>query len=167
MPPGGGVWIWKPLSGAPLAPLSESISAGSLPALNLLFDPRAVRFGMPHYQVALQHGAQLGSRSGARARQWCWEWIGPLSWPCPDPFTIPGCQCSYECLIPNSRSVKAAAVAANVAKPAAQSAPMASAGAPIEAPSAASHFRDAMEAVQAVGTSGSFDVWCWLALPHF
>ena len=40
--------------------MPESISAGSLPALNLLFDPRAIRFGTPHYQVLLQHWAQLG-----------------------------------------------------------------------------------------------------------
>ena len=70
-------------------------------------------------------------------------------------------------LIPNSRSVKAASVAANVAKPAAQWVPMASAGAPIEAPTVASQFRDAMGAVQAAGTRGSFEVWCLLALLNF
>ena len=56
----GGVWVWKPLPRAPLAPLPEAISAGALPALNLLFDPRGVRFGTLHYQVLLQHWAQLG-----------------------------------------------------------------------------------------------------------
>ena len=55
MPPGGGVLVWKPLPGAPLAPMPESISVGNLPALNLLFDPRAVRSGTPHYRVLLQH----------------------------------------------------------------------------------------------------------------
>ena len=60
MPPGGGVWVWKPLPGAPLAPMPKTTSVGSLPALNLLFDPRAVRFGTPRYQVLLQHWAQLG-----------------------------------------------------------------------------------------------------------
>ena len=85
----------------------------------------------------------------------------------PRPIHDPGCRPSYEGLIPNSRSVKAASVAANVAKPAAQSAPMTSAGAPIEAPTAASHFRDAMGAVQAAGTSGTFEVWCLLALVNF
>ena len=66
----------------------------------------------------------------------------------PRPSYHPGCQPSCEGLIPNSRSVKAASVAANVAKAAAQWAPMASAGAPIEAATAASHFRDAMGAMQ-------------------
>ena len=56
----GGVWVWKPLPGAPLAPMPEATSAGSLPALNLLFDPRAVCFGTAHYQVLLQHWTQLG-----------------------------------------------------------------------------------------------------------
>ena len=88
-----------------------------------------------------------------------WGTVPPLPWPIYDP----GCQPSYEGLIPNSRSVKAASVAANVAKPAAQSAPMASAAAPIEAPTAASHFGDAMGAVQAAVTSGTFEVWCLLA----
>ena len=40
----GGGLVWKPLPGAPLAPMPGTISAGSLLALNLLFDPRAVRF---------------------------------------------------------------------------------------------------------------------------
>ena len=78
----------------------------------------------------------------------------------PRPIYDPGCQPSYEGLIPHSRTVKAASVAANVAKPAAQSAPMASAGAPVEAPSAASLFREAVGAVQAGGTSSTFEVCC-------
>ena len=53
MPLGAGVWVWKALPGAPLAPMPEANSVGSLPALNLLFDPRGVRFGTPHYQVLL------------------------------------------------------------------------------------------------------------------
>ena len=51
-------------------------------------------------------------------------------------------------------------MAANVAKPAAQSASTAGVGAPIEAPTAASHFRDAMGAVQAAGSNATFEVWC-------
>ena len=85
----------------------------------------------------------------------------------PRPIYDPRCQPSYEGLILNSRSLKATSVAANVAKPAAQSAPMASAGAPIEAPTATSHFRDAMGALQAAGTSGTFEVWCLLASLNF
>ena len=61
----GGVWVWKPLRGATLAPVPEAISVGALPALNLLFDPRGVRFGTPHYLVLLQHWAQL-----RLVRQW-------------------------------------------------------------------------------------------------
>ena len=85
----------------------------------------------------------------------------------PRPIYDPGCQPAYEGLIPNSRSVKAASVAANVAKAEAQWAPMASAGAPIEAPSAAYDFRDAMGAMQAAGTSGSLEAWCLLASLNF
>ena len=57
---GGGAGSGNP-SLVPLpVPMPENISAGSLPALNLLFDPRGLRFGVPHYQVLLQHWAQLG-----------------------------------------------------------------------------------------------------------
>ena len=78
----------------------------------------------------------------------------------PRPIYDPGCQPSYEGLIPQSRTVKAASVAANVAKPAVQSAPMASAGAPVEAPDAAPLFREAMGAMQAGGTNGTFEICC-------
>ena len=40
--------------------MPEATSVGNLPALNFLYDPRAVRFGMAHYQVLLQHWIQLG-----------------------------------------------------------------------------------------------------------
>ena len=117
--------------------------------------------------MLLQLWAQLG-----RIKQWRQgkavvfrvHWATVLA--LPRPIYDPGCQPSYEGLIPNSRSVKAAWVAANVAKPAAQSAPMASAGAPIEAPPAASHFRDAMGAVKAAGTGGTFEL-CMLASLNF
>ena len=98
-----------------------------MPALNLLFDRRAARFRMPHYQVLLQHRAQIGWvkqwRQG-KAVVFGVDWATILA--LPRPIYEPGCEPSYEGLIPNSRSVKAASVAANVAKPAAQSAPMAS-----------------------------------------
>ena len=42
----------------------------------------------------------------------------------PGPIHDPGCQPSYEGLIPSSHTAKDASVAANVAKPSAQSAPM-------------------------------------------
>ena len=165
---GGGVWVWKPLPSAPLAPLLEAFSAGSLPALNLLFDPRGVRFETRHYQVVLQHWAQLGWvkrwRQG-KAVVFGVDWATVLA--LPEPVYDPGCQPSYEGLIPQSRAVKATSVAANVAKPAAQSAPMASAGALVAAPSAASLFRGAMGAVQAGGTNGSFEVCCLPACINF
>ena len=172
---GGGVFcVWKPLPVAPLAPMPEAISGGALPAVNFLFDPRGVRFGTPHYQVLLQHWAQLGW-----IRQWRLgkavafgvDWATVLA--LPRPIYDPGCQPWYEGLVP-LRTVKAAA---NVAKPAAQAAPMASVGAPVapvEAPSAASLFPEAMGAVQARGTNGSFEVCClpasiisWVASIHF
>ena len=85
----------------------------------------------------------------------------------PRPIYGPGCQPSYEGLIPQSCSVKAASVAANLAKPAAQWAPMGSAGAPMEAPSAASLFREAMGAGLARGTNASFEVCCVPACINF
>ena len=148
--------------------MPQAISAGSLPALSFLFDPRGVRFGTLHYQVLLQHWAQLGW-----VRQWHHGKAVVLGvdratvQALPRPIYDPGCQPSYEGLIPQSRAVKAASVVWNVAKPAAQSARMASAGAPVEAPSVASRFREAMGAVQAGGTNGSFEVCCLPACINF
>ena len=92
----------------------------------------------------------------------------------PRPIYDPGCQPSYEGLTSYFRAVHAASMAADVAKPAAQLAPMASLGAPVEAPSAASLFREAIGAVQAGGTNGSFEVCClpacinlWVASINF
>ena len=81
--------------------MPEAMSVGSLPTLNLLFDPRAVRFGTPHYQVLLQHWAQL-----AWVKQWRQgkavvfgvDWATVLA--PPRPIYDPGCQPSYEGLIP-------------------------------------------------------------------
>ena len=70
MPPGGGGLETPPW--CPPAPMREATSVGSLLALNLLFDSRAVRFGTAHYQVLLQHWTQLGrSNSGGKARPSC------------------------------------------------------------------------------------------------
>ena len=158
----GGVWVWKPHPGAPLAPMPEAISVGALPALNLLYDPRGVRFGTPHWLVLLQHWAKLGW-----VRQWRQgkavafgvDWATVLAQP--RPVYDPGCQPSYEGLVPQSRAAKAATTAATAVKPGAQAAPMASAAAPlapVEAPSAAALFREAMGAVQAGGVNGGFEV---------
>ena len=113
-----------------------------------LLGRRAIRFGTTRHRVLLQHWTHLG---------WVKQWrqgkavVFGVDWgTClapPQPIYDPGCQTSYEGLIPGSRTAKAAAVAANVAKPAGQSAPTASAGAPEVAPTVASHFRDAMGAV--------------------
>ena len=65
MPPGGGGLGLETPPLCPLAPMPEAISVGALPALNLLYDPRGVRFGTPHWLVLLQHWAQLGL-----VRQW-------------------------------------------------------------------------------------------------
>ena len=135
----GWGWVWKPLPGARLAPMPEAISVGALPALNLLFNPRGVRFGTPHYLVLLQHWAQLGW-----VRQWRQgkavafgvDWATVLA--VPRPIYDPGCQPSYEGLVPQSRAVKSATAAASAAKLGDQAALMASAGAPVapvEAPS--------------------------------
>ena len=49
----GGAWHWQPVPGSPMSPLPERISLGSLGALNLLADPRGVKFGSGHYLVCL------------------------------------------------------------------------------------------------------------------
>ena len=151
--------------------MPEAISVGALPALNLLFDPRGVRFGTPHYLVLLQHWAQLGCvrqwRQG-KALAFGVDWATVLA--LPRPIYDPGCQPSYEGLVPQSRAVKSATAAATAAKPGAQAAPMASAGAPValvEAPSAAALFREDMGAVQAGGVNGSFEVCCLPACTNF
>ena len=88
----------------------------------------------------------------------------------PRPIYDPGCQPSYEGLVPQSRAVKSTAVAATAAKPGAQAAPMASAGAPVapvDAPCAAALFPEAIGAVQAGGVNGGFEVCCLLACIDF
>ena len=108
--------------------MPEGISVGALPALNLLFDPRGVRFGTPHYLVLLQHWAQLGwvrQRRQGKAVAFGADWATVLA--LPRPIYDPGCQPSYEGLVPQSRAAKSA----TAAKPGAQAAPMASAGAPV------------------------------------
>ena len=121
--------------------------------------------------MLLEHWAQLGL-----VRQWRqgkavafgvdWATVRAL----PRPIYDLGCQPSYEGLVPQFRAVKAAAVAANAAQLGTRAAPVASAGAhvaPVEAPSAASLFREAMGAVQAGGTRGSFGVCCLPACINF
>ena len=88
----------------------------------------------------------------------------------PRPIYDPGCQPSYEGLVPQSRAVKSATAAATAAKPGAQAAPMATAGAPVapvEAPSAAALFREAMGVVQAGGVKRSFEVYVLRACINF
>ena len=48
-----------------MSPLPERINSGSLGALNLLSDHRAVRLGTGHYPLCLQHWVALG---------WCQQW---------------------------------------------------------------------------------------------
>ena len=83
--------------------------------LKLLFDPRAVRFGTPHYEMLLHHCAQLGwvkQWRQCKAVVFRSEWATNLA--LPRPIYDPGCKSLYEGLIPKSRSMRAASVAANV-----------------------------------------------------
>ena len=57
---GGGGWMWRPVTSAPLAPMPDSVRARGLPALNLLRDPHKVGFTTGHYVVLLQHSSRLG-----------------------------------------------------------------------------------------------------------
>ena len=98
--------------------MPEAISAGALPALNLLFDPRGVRFGTPHYLVLLQHWAQLGlvrQRRKGEAVACGVDWATVLARP--RPIYDQGCQPSYEGLVPKSCAAKSATTAATAAKP--------------------------------------------------
>ena len=167
MPLAGGFGFGNP-SLVPPGPHARSHESGQFAQIEFLYDPRAVRFGTALYLVLLQHWTQL---------RWVKQWrqgkavvsgvnrgtVVAL----PRPICDPGCQPSYEGLIPGSRTAKAAAVAANVAKLAAQLAPTASAEATQLAPTPASHFRDAMGAVQAAGTSFTFEVWCLFVSLNF
>ena len=85
----------------PPCPLPEAINVGSLPELDLLFDPRGVHFKTPHHQVLLEHWAQLGWvkqwRQG-KAVVFGMDWGTHLA--LPRPIYNPGCQPSYEGLIP-------------------------------------------------------------------
>ena len=156
---GGGLGLETP-PWCPPCPHTTSNQCGRLARTQ--FASLGVRFGTPHYLVLLQHWAQL-----SWVRQWRQgkavafgvDWASVLA--LPRPIYDPGCQPSYEGLVPQSRAVKSATTAATAAKPGAQAALMASAGAPVapvEAPSAAALFREAMGAVQASGVNGSFEV---------
>ena len=61
----GGAWHWQSMTGGPMCPLGEKVGSGALGALNLLSDPRVVKFGTGHYLVCLPHLAALG---------WCQQW---------------------------------------------------------------------------------------------
>ena len=77
--------------------MPEAISAGALPAVNLLFDPRGVRFRTPHYLVLLQHWAQLRwvtQWHQGKAVAFRMDWAAVLA--LPRPIYDPGWQPSYE-----------------------------------------------------------------------
>ena len=65
MPPKGAPGSITRCRAVPCPPLPERISSGSLGALNLLADPRGVRFGTGHDLVCLQHWVAL---------DWCQQW---------------------------------------------------------------------------------------------
>ena len=121
--------------------------------------------------MLLQHWAQLGwVRRWREGKAVAFGVDQATVLALPRPIYDPGCQPSYEGLVPQSRAVKSATTAATASKPRAQAAPMASAGAtvaPLEAPSAAALFQEAMGAVQAGGVNGSFEVCVLRACINF
>ena len=132
-----------------MSPLPERISSGSLGALNLLSDPGGVRFGTGHYLVCLQHWVALG---------WCQQWrqgksvqFAPV-WSAllslPTPAYNPAAQHTYEELVPGLRTTRGLAAVTRTAPPAATTANNAD---PVEAPSRASSFRQAMWVLHALG----------------
>ena len=52
-PAKGGARHWQPVPGCPMCLRGQRVSSGALGALNLLSDPRGVRFGTGHYLVCL------------------------------------------------------------------------------------------------------------------
>ena len=146
----GGAWHWQPVPGGPKSPLPERISSGSLGALNLLSDPRGVRFGTGHCLVC--HLVLLG---------WCQQWrqgksvqFAPL-WSAllslPPPPYDPAAQHTYEGLVPGLRTTRGWAAVTRTATPAATTAPATNAAHPVEALSPASSFRQAMGVLHALG----------------
>ena len=151
----GGAWVWTPVPGGPMCPAGEQVCTGSLGALNLLDDPRGIRFGNAHYLVCLTHWVALG---------WCRQWRQGKSvyfapnWPTllalPNPIYDPGAQHTCEGLVAGSRGTNKG-VAAVVRQPKTTRTPTAD---PVEAPTASAAFRAAMGAVQAQGGPGFGEV---------
>ena len=143
-----------------MSPLPERISLGSLGALNLLPDPRGVRFGTVHYLVCLQHWVALG---------WCQQWrqgksvqLAPvwsalLSLPIP-PYD-PAAQHTHEGLVPGSQTTRGLAAVTRTAPPAATTANNANAADPVEASSPASSFKRAMGVLHVLGCPEFQKVW--------
>ena len=127
-------------------------SLGSLGALNLLADPRGVRFGTGHDLVCLQHWVALGwcqqSRHG-KSVQFASVWFALLSLPTPPPN--PAAQHTYEGLMPGLRTTRGLVAVTQTAPPAATTANNANAADPVEAPSPASSFKQAMGLLHALG----------------
>ena len=138
-----------------MCPAAEQVCTGSLGALNLLDDPRGIRFGNAHYLVCLTDWVALG---------WCRQWRQGKSvyfapnWPTllalPNPIYDPGAQHTYEGLVAGSRGTNKG-VAAVVRQPKTTRTPTAD---PVEAPTASAAFRAAMGAVQAQGSPGFGEV---------
>ena len=148
----GGGLHWQPVPGGPMSPLPERISSGSLGALNLLSDPRGVRFGTGHYLVCLEHRVALGScqqwRQG-KSVQFAPVWSALLSLPTP-PYD-PAAQHTYEGLVPGSRTTRGLAAVTQRGPLEANTAPATNAANPVEAPSPASSFMQAMGVLYALG----------------
>ena len=134
-----------------MSPLPERSSSGSLGALNLLADPRRVKFGTGHYLVCLQQWVALGWcqqwRHG-KSVQFARVWSALLSLPTP-PLRSHG---------PSHLRRAGAWVTDNPwlgcrhsAPPAATTANNANVADPVKAPSPASSFRQAIGVLHALG----------------
>ena len=140
--------------------MPQGISVGSLSSLNLCGDTRGVRFGTAHFHVALHHWVTVGW-----CRQWrqgkgvhfAVQWTAALAPPSPvyDPAAQPirgvGGQRAEHChhIGQGGRPCRT---------PPPPPAPADVMADPVEAPTASTHFRTAMAAVQAQGAPTSFEV---------
>ena len=146
--------MWRPVIGAPLAPLPNPVNARGLPALNMLRDPRNVGFPTGQYLVLLQHWSRLGwvhLWHMGKACMWTPRWGNILT--LPTPVYYPSHERSYAGDTGTRGTGLSVTKPAKPSKAPATSSPSTPVGV-VEAAelmgalSAATHFRSAMAAVQ-------------------
>ena len=154
-----GAWARHPLPGMPLRPVPEGINVGSLSLLNFCGDPRDVRFGTAHFTWPSSIGSHIWYGAASEAREG-----GPLCGLvgcCPPPPPAP-CRTRRPAPVPGlaGRHTENRHRAPQGGHPC-RGRPPAPADVmadPVAGPTASTHFRTAMAAVQAKGAPTCFEV---------